>query len=347
MERLTDYDYHLPESQIAQVPLADRSASRLLVLDRDTGTVRHQAFADLVNLLHPGDLLVMNDTRVTARRLSGKRPTGGHVEALLLKRRTDLLWEALLRPAKRLKVGSEIAFEQSHATVEEDLGDGKRLLRFDSDPSDAGEVPLPPYIGVAIADPERYQTVYASKGGSAAAPTAGLHFTDTLLDALRAKGVAIAHVTLDVGLDTFRPVQSERIAEHEMHGERCSVPEETGRAIEACTGRVIAVGTTTVRTLESMAIGVRRVRAGEMTTKIFIRPGYRFQAVDGMITNFHMPRTSMLMMLSAFAGRENVLRAYVEAIVEGYRFLSFGDSMLILPGLGRIETDSPPGTPSN
>lgn len=347
MDRLVDYDYHLPESQIAQVPLEDRSASRLLVLDRRTGAVSHRRFSELIGLLNRGDLLVMNDTRVTARRLKGRRPSGGQVEALLLCHHSDLSWEALIRPAKRLKVGSDIDFEGTRATVKADLGDGRRLLEFDRDPSGAGEVPLPPYIGAAIADPERYQTVYAARGGSAAAPTAGLHFTDALLNALREKGVGIAHVTLDVGLDTFRPVQSERIEDHQMHGERCRVPEETSRAIEACAGRVIAVGTTTVRTLESMAIGARQVRSGEMTTRIFIRPGYPFQVVDGMLTNFHMPRTSMLMMLSAFAGRENVLRAYAEAIVEGYRFLSFGDSMLILPGLDGTGPDSVPDRRSN
>lgn len=347
MDRLADYDYDLPESQIAQVPLEDRSASRLLALDRDTGAISHRKFADLVDLLHPGDLLVMNNTRVTARRLRGRRDSGGQVEALLLKRLSDLRWEALLRPAKRLKVGTGMVFDGKRATVEADLGEGKRLLQFDSDPSEAGEVPLPPYIGAAIADPERYQTVYAASGGSAAAPTAGLHFTDTLLDSLRARGVGTAHVTLDVGLDTFRPVQTDRIEDHAMHGERCSVPEETAQAIEACPGRVIAVGTTTVRTLESMAIGARQVRAGEMTTKIFIRPGHEFQVVDGMLTNFHMPRTSMLMMLSAFAGRESVLLAYAEAIVNGYRFLSFGDSMLILPGLQGTDPDNLRGTPSN
>ncbi len=331
MDLLSDYDYHLPVESIAQAPLADRAASKLLVLDKHTGEVSHHVFRECVELLRPGDLLVMNDTRVTARRLFGERPSGGKVEALLLREIEPLVWEALVKPGKRLRIGSEITFPDALlASVTDVHDDGRRTLRFNADPSNAGAVPLPPYITRLLADAERYQTVYAREGGSAAAPTAGLHFSPEILTALQAKGVNIAYVTLDVGLDTFRPVQAERLEEHQMHGERCSIPVETAIAIQNAKGRVIAVGTTTVRTLESRAVGLRQVDPGEMTTKIFIRPGYEFKIVDGMFTNFHMPRTTMLMMLSAMAGRENVLRSYASALAEGYRFLSFGDSMLIL-----------------
>lgn len=330
MDWLSDYDYHLPDSAIAQEPLADRSASKLLWLHKGTGGIEHRAFTDVPDILRSGDLLVLNDTRVTARRLFGEKNTGGKVEALLLRELGDLRWEALVKPGKRLKAGARIKFESVSCEVESELGDGQRILRFDRDPQEVGQTPLPPYILKALTDPERYQTVYAQTGGSAAAPTAGLHFTPALLSTLRAKGIEIAHVTLDVGLDTFRPVQAENLDDHVMHGERCTVPEETARAVHECKGRIIAVGTTAVRTLESHALGKRQLRTGEDTTRIFIRPGYEFQIVDGMFTNFHMPRTTMLMMLSAITPREGILRAYAEALAEGYRFLSFGDSMLIL-----------------
>lgn len=331
MGNLSDYDYHLPSESIAQTPLEDRAASRLLILDKHSGHISHHQFRDCLDVLQSGDLLVMNDTRVTARRLIGNRPTGGEVEALLIKELAPQEWACLVRPGKRLKTGSVVEFPNSlRATVLDILPDGQRILSFSEDPSSAGRVPLPPYITEHLADAERYQTVYARQGGSSAAPTAGLHFTSKVLEQLHAKGIQTATITLDVGLDTFRPVQTESLDEHEMHGERCHVPAETIDAIQRATGRIIAVGTTTVRTLESMAIGKRELNPGEMTTTIFIRPGYDFQIVDGMFTNFHMPRTTMLMMLSAMAGRENVLRAYASAITQGYRFLSFGDSMLIL-----------------
>lgn len=330
MDFLSDYDYTLPESSIAQVPLEDRASSKLLWLDRRSGDVQHRRFTDVAEILEKGDLLVMNDTRVTALRLLGKKESGGGVEALLLRDLGNNRFEALMKPGRRLRVGARVSFDGVCAEVDEVLPDGRRTLVFDRDPKAVGTVPLPPYIVTALLDPERYQTVYGTQGGSSAAPTAGLHFTKELLGSLNAKGVEIATVTLDVGLDTFRPVQVERLSDHVMHGEQCSVPESTAEAIAGCKGRVIAVGTTTVRTLESHATGRRQVAPGQATTTMFIHPGYEFQAIDGMFTNFHMPKTTMLMMLSAFAGRDHVLRAYAEALASDYRFLSFGDSMLIL-----------------
>lgn len=328
----------LPESLIAQSPLPDRAASRLLHLERRTGAFQHRAFRDVPGLLAPGDLLVLNDTRVTALRLIGKKLTGARVEALLLHPTgREAEFTALVRPGKRLPPGTEVVLGDGlGALVGDDLGDGRRLLRF-ADPtnlaerlSHVGTAPLPPYIHEELADAERYQTVYARNPGSAAAPTAGLHFTPELIDAVRARGVKIATVTLDVGIDTFRPVQSEDLSQHTMHGERCSVPPETAEAVKTCEGRIIAVGTTAVRTLESLAAGPRHVMSGEVATQLFIRPGFEYRIVDGMFTNFHMPRTSMLMMISALAGREAVFAAYEAAIRERYRFLSVGDSMLIL-----------------
>lgn len=279
----------------------------------------------------------MNDTRVTARRLFGERPTGGRVEALLLEPRGSARYSALVKPAKRLNIGAVIRFEDGlSAEVTADLGDGKRELAFqesadlESRLARAGEVPLPPYITERLLDAERYQTVFASQPGSAAAPTAALHFTRELLEKIRAKGVQTATVTLNVGIDTFRPVQTENLDEHRMHGESCSVPEPTSEAIARCQGRIVAVGTTTVRTLESLASGPRQVQSGSTRTSLFIREGYRFRVIDGMITNFHLPRTTMLVMISAFAGRQNIFRAYEEAVRERYRFLSFGDAMLII-----------------
>lgn len=332
--RLSDFDYDLPEELIAQTPLEDRAASRLLVLDKETGEIQHKTFRDMTEFLHPGDLLVMNDTRVTALRLFGERTTGGKVEALLLSGKNGR-YEALMKPGKKMKPGEKVEFEGGlSATVIEDLEAGKKLIEFAQEDAQArlkraGRVPLPPYVHDALQDPERYQTVYSETGGSAAAPTAGLHFTTTLLNELEVKGVKTAKVSLDVSIDTFRPVMTDDIEDHEMHGERCSLSEETATAINECKGRIIAVGTTTARTLESFASGLRKVTRGETDTKIFITPGYEFQVVDGMLTNFHMPRTTMLMMISALAGRENIMKAYRRAIEEEYRFLSFGDAMLI------------------
>lgn len=336
---LSDYDYVLPEGSIAQAPLPDRAASRMLWLDPTSGVIRHLRFRDLVDLLEPGDLLVLNDTRVTARRLVGRKPTGGQVEVLVLGAAGGGRVTALVRPGRRLREGARIEFANGiQAEVCEIGAGGVRTLQWIGDPTEAavaallesGETPLPPYFHGHLADEGRYQTVYASTPGSAAAPTAGLHFTDEILGHLHEKGIRTATVTLDVGLDTFKPVQADELDHHSMHGEACTLPPETADAIEHCTGRIIAVGTTTVRTLETFAVADRRVGHGTQVTSLFIRPGYRFRIVDGMLTNFHLPRTTMLMMISAMAGRENVLSAYDEAIEKGYRFLSFGDAMLIL-----------------
>jgi S-adenosylmethionine:tRNA ribosyltransferase-isomerase len=334
----SDFDYLLPEELIAQEPLEDRSASRLLHLNRATGEVSHRHFLNCVDLLQPGDLLVFNNTRVSALRLMGRRPTGGQVEALLFGPSGPAgRYRALCRPAKKLKLGSRVAFEGGlEATVAEEEEEGFRILYFGPDPSvpealnAVGQSPLPPYIHRPLADRDRYQTVYSSQPGSAAAPTAGLHFTHAILESLKAKGVKTAEVTLDVGLDTFRPMTAERASDHVMHGERCQVTPEVVEAVENCQGRIIAVGTTSVRTLETFAIGGRKLRPGEEVSRIFISPGYEFKIVDGMFTNFHLPRTTMMLMISALAGREPVMEAYEEAVGLRYRFLSFGDSMLIL-----------------
>ncbi len=337
MDRLSDYDYHLPEELIAQEPLDDRASAKLLHLDKATGQVHHRQFRDILGILQPGDLLVMNDTRVTARRLFGKKPSGSDVEALLLHQVGLNDYIAMVKPGRRLKVGAEIDFGTGlRAEVLEERTEGLRLLRFDSATdlreriSMEGEVPLPPYIHTRLTDPERYQTVYASEPGSAAAPTAGLHFTGDLLSQLEHLGVQRATVTLDVSIDTFRPVQVENLDEHVMHGETCTIGMETAEKIRNCRGRIIAVGTTTVRTLETFAVGPGEVRTGSGTSKLFIRPGYEFRVVTGMFTNFHMPRTTMLLMLSALVGKHHLFHAYESAAQNRYRFLSFGDSMLIL-----------------
>ncbi|MFZ4506843.1 MAG: tRNA preQ1(34) S-adenosylmethionine ribosyltransferase-isomerase QueA [Fimbriimonas sp.] len=333
MDRLSDYDYHLPEELIAQTPLADRADSRLLRLDRATGAVHHHQFRDILELLHPGDLLVMNDTRVSARRLLGSKTTGGAVECLLLNEVEPGVFDCLLRPAKRLPPGTRIDFEQgAWATVlDYARGEVRRVQLEHTGPiCSLGVTPLPPYIHEVLSEEERYQTVYGQNAGSAAAPTAGLHFTTELLEALEKRGVGTARVTMHVGIDTFRPVQVEDLSQHVMHGEVCEVPEATSDAIRDCRGRVIAVGTTTVRTLETMAVGRRTVEPGQRVSTLFIRPGYDFKVIDGMFTNFHLPKTTMLAMISALAGQCFVLSAYEEAIRYHYRFLSFGDSMLIL-----------------
>ncbi|AIE86173.1 tRNA preQ1(34) S-adenosylmethionine ribosyltransferase-isomerase QueA [Fimbriimonas ginsengisoli] len=315
----------------------DRAASRLLHLDRSTGEVRHRAFREVVDLLREGDLLVLNDTRVSAVRLIGHKPTGGTVEALLLREEAPGVYEALIKPGRRMRPGAEVLFEgELQAEVLEEREEGRKLLQFapQADLKDRlstfGLAPLPPYIHEALRDKERYQTVYGRHEGSAAAPTAGLHFTPEIFDVLARKGVETARVTLHVGLDTFRPVQAEDPSDHPIHGERCDISQETASKINGARGRIIAVGTTSVRTLETFAVDRRRVEPGERVSRLYIRPGYDFRIVDGMFTNFHMPRTTMLMMISAMAGRENVMKAYREALSESYRFLSFGDSMLIL-----------------
>lgn len=337
MQDLSLYDYELPEDRIAQTPLEPRDAAKLLWLCSETGEIRHKRFSDLPDLLEEGDLLVLNDTRVTALRLNGRRTTGGGVELLLLRQIEGTKFVALCKPAKRLRPGTEIELSETlTATVLDDGGQGLKTLRLrcandlEEELSRIGRVPLPPYIHSNLPDAERYQTIFARSPGSSAAPTAALHFTAHLLDRLRSKGVQIAFVSLDIGLDTFRPIQSEQVEDHTMHGELCRLPAKTADAIHGSRGRIVAVGTTAVRTLESFAVGPKRVESGEKETRLFIRPPYDFQIVDGMITNFHLPRTSMLLMVAAFAGREPLMRAYAEALCTEYRFLSFGDAMLVM-----------------
>ncbi|MFZ5882570.1 MAG: tRNA preQ1(34) S-adenosylmethionine ribosyltransferase-isomerase QueA [Chloroflexota bacterium] len=346
---ISDFDYDLPESSIAQTPVEPRDASRLLVLHRDTGALEHRIFRDIGEYLRPNDLLVLNQTRVIPARIYARKETGGRVELLLLRRRDLVTWEALVG-GKGLRVGkkvfvdivdaepsSENQSKKIAAEIVEILAGSERLIRF-SEPIEpyfpkVGHVPLPPYIHEELKDPERYQTVYAREPGSAAAPTAGLHFTPRLLDELQGNGVKIAYVTLHVGLDTFAPVTEENPEEHKIHTEWCHLPQETADAINqtrAAGGRVIAVGTTSVRTLETAANRQLPITSYSGTTSLYILPGYQFKLVDAMITNFHLPKSTLLMLVSAFAGRETILRTYETAVREGYRFYSFGDAMLIL-----------------
>jgi len=338
--RTESFDYPLSECRIAQSPIEPRDASRLLVLDRQSGRVAHHAFRDLPELLAPGDLLVLNDTRVLPARLVGTKPSGGRAEALLLCDLGGDRWEAMVFPGRRLDVGARIRFGDGALEAEvlaRDPG-GTRTLQFRANEGETvpallhrlGEAPLPPYIHAPLADRERYQTVYARLEGSAAAPTAGLHFTPETFERLAERGVRTARVTLHVGLATFRPVKVEQIEDHEMHEEWYEVPEETVAAVAAAPGRVVALGTTTVRALESAAVGLRQIQPGAGRTRLYIRPGFPFQIVDALITNFHMPRSSLLILVSAFAGLEPVRAAYEAALAAGYRFLSFGDAMLIM-----------------
>jgi len=334
---LSEFDYDLPEELIAQEPLEDRSASRLLWVGRRSGEIRDCMFSDVVGILQEGDLLVANDTRVSALRLFGKKPSGGRVEALLLKPTGPFEYAAMLKPGRRLKIGAKVMFDDGlHAEVTEDIDGVQKKIAFEPQTNLAerlkriGHVPLPPYIHKSLPNDERYQTVYASTDGSAAAPTAGLHFTPEIIRALASKGISLAKVTLDVSLDTFRPVQTDNTDLHQMHGEYCAISDSTASAIKRCKGRILAVGTTTVRTLESFAKDKRRVEPGKMLTKLFIRPGFEFRIVDGMFTNFHLPKTTMLMMISAFASPAIIKQSYQHAIQKRYRMLSFGDSMLIL-----------------
>ena len=335
--KTSDFDYNLPESSIAQTPAEPRDSSRLLVLHRDTGEVGHRIFRDVTDYLNAGDLLVLNQTRVIPARIYARKETGGRVELLLLRRRDELTWEALVG-GKGLRVGKIAQIEDGpEVKIIEELDASERLIKF-SEPiepyfSAVGNVPLPPYIHEKLDDPERYQTVYAKEPGSAAAPTAGLHFTPRLLEELQVKGVNIAYVTLHVGLDTFAPVNEENPEEHKIHSEWCELPQETADAVNetrARGGRVIAVGTTSVRTLESAAVGQNVILSYNGPTSLFILPGYEFQIVDAMITNFHLPKSTLLMLVSAFAGRERILETYKIAVQEGYRFYSFGDAMLIV-----------------
>lgn len=350
--KTSDFDYSLPESSIAQTPVEPRDSSRLLVLHRNTGELEHRLFRDIGDYLRPGDLLVLNRTRVIPARIYARKETGGRVELLLLRRRDDLAWQALVG-GKGLRVGKKLIVEDGPQVEIVELLDGsERLIKF-AEPiepyfSKVGNVPLPPYIHEKLNDPERYQTVYAREPGSAAAPTAGLHFTPRLLQELQVKGIRIAYVTLHVGLDTFAPVTEDNPEEHKIHSEWCELPQETDNLINETRqagGRVIAVGTTSVRTLESAArysivdhsvnnhnqISNHEYRTSSFVgpTSLFILPGYEFKIVDVMITNFHLPRSTLLMLVSAFAGREKILETYKIAVEEGYRFYSFGDAMLI------------------
>ncbi|RSJ81591.1 S-adenosylmethionine:tRNA ribosyltransferase-isomerase [Streptococcus cristatus] len=337
-----DFDFHLPEELIAQTPLEKRDSSRLLIVDRETGQFIDQHFDNIIDQLEPGDALVMNNTRVLPARLYGTKPeTGGHVELLLLKNTQGDSWEVLAKPAKRLRVGTRVSFGDGRltATVTEELEHGGRIVRFDYQGiflevlESLGEMPLPPYIHEKLEDRERYQTVYAKENGSAAAPTAGLHFTEELLDKIAAKGVKLVYLTLHVGLGTFRPVSVDNLEEHEMHSEFYSLSEEaaeTLRQVKASGHRIVAVGTTSIRTLETIGSKFEgQIQADSGWTNIFIKPGYQWKIVDAFSTNFHLPKSTLVMLVSAFAGRKLTLQAYEHAITERYRFFSFGDAMFI------------------
>jgi len=339
--KTSDFYYDLPEELIAQTPLEQRDTSRLMTLDRNTGTLEHHRFYDLLEYLNAGDCLILNNSRVLPARLLGQRlPGGGACEVLLLIDRGDKTWECLVRPGRKMKTGAKLSFGNGELTAEVvgEVEGGNRLVRFDYEGiflevlEQLGKMPLPPYIKAELQDRERYQTVYSKVVGSAAAPTAGLHFTPELLEKIAAKGVGIGYVTLHVGLGTFRPVKEDEITDHEMHSEYCTIPQETADLInqtKAKGGRVICVGTTSCRTLESWANedGTMEAKAG--WTNIYIYPGYHFKVMDALVTNFHLPESTLVMLVSAFAGRETVLAAYAEAVKERYRFFSFGDAMLI------------------
>lgn len=336
-----DFYFDLPQELIAQDPLEDRSSSRLLVLDRKTGEMEHRVFRDITEYLRPGDCLVVNNTKVIPARLLGvKEDTGAGIEILLLKRKADNVWETLVKPGKKARPGARIVFGDGilKGEVLEVVDEGNRLIRFEYEGifeeilDRLGQMPLPPYITHQLKDKNRYQTVYAEHDGSAAAPTAGLHFTPELLKEIQAKGVRLAHVTLHVGLGTFRPVKVEDVSQHHMHSEYYVVEEEQARLINdtrAAGGRVICVGTTSCRTLESAADEDGILRAGSGWTDIFIYPGYRFKIMDALITNFHLPESTLLMLVSAFADKEKIMKAYEEAVRQRYRFFSFGDAMFI------------------
>ncbi len=335
-----DFWYDLPEELIAQTPLEQRDTSRLCVLDRKTGEVTHKHFYDIIDYLEPGDCLVMNDSRVLPARLLGHRPTGGAVEVLLLRDLGEKRWECLCKPGRKMQIGHEVIFGNGEltATVCDVLEDGNRIVEFHYDGiflevlERLGKMPLPPYIKAELQDQERYQTVYSREVGSAAAPTAGLHFTNELLELIRSKGINTAFVTLHVGLGTFRPVKAEEITEHHMHSELCMISKETADILNETKrngGRIICVGTTSCRTLESLVNEDGTFEPKSKWTEIFIYPGYTFKAMQGLITNFHLPESTLVMLVSAFAGRENVLNAYQKAVQERYRFFSFGDAMFI------------------
>ncbi|WP_445448767.1 tRNA preQ1(34) S-adenosylmethionine ribosyltransferase-isomerase QueA [Enterococcus faecalis] len=337
-----DFDFDLPEELIAQTPLKDRASSRLLVVNKETGDMEDKHFHDILDELQPGDALVMNNTRVLPARLYGEKPeTGGHLEVLLLTNTEGDTWETLIKPAKRAKVGTEIKFGDGRlkAVVKEELEHGGRIIEFKYDGifleilESLGEMPLPPYIKERLDDPDRYQTVYAEENGSAAAPTAGLHFTKELLEEIKAKGVHLVYLTLHVGLGTFRPVSVDNIEEHHMHSEFYRLTEEAAKQlneVRQAGGRIVAVGTTSIRTLETIGTKFNgEIQADSGWTDIFITPGYQFKVVEAFSTNFHLPKSTLVMLVSAFAGKDLTLAAYQHAIEEKYRFFSFGDAMFI------------------
>ena len=339
--KTSDFFYELPEELIAQTPLQQRDASRLMVLSKESGQVSHRHFYDVIEYLQPGDCLVMNDSRVLPARLLGHRPTGGAVEVLLLRDLGDKKWECLCKPGRKMQHGNEVIFGDGEltATVTDVLEDGNRVVEFHYEGiflevlERLGKMPLPPYIKAELSDQERYQTVYSREVGSAAAPTAGLHWTPELLEKAREKGVKTAFVTLHVGLGTFRPVKAENVLEHHMHSELCMMSRQTADILNETKrigGRVICVGTTSCRTLESLVNDDGTFEEKSKWTDIFIYPGYTFKAMDGLITNFHLPESTLVMLVSAFAGRDHVLNAYNEAVKERYRFFSFGDAMCII-----------------
>ena len=339
--KTSDFWYDLPEELIAQTPLQRRDSSRLLVLDKETGAISHRHFYDILEYLHPGDCLVLNDSRVLPARLLGHRPTGGAVEILLLRDLGDKKWECLCKPGRKMQVGSQVIFGNGElsATVVEVQESGNRVVEFHYEGiflevlERLGKMPLPPYIKEELQDQERYQTVYSREVGSAAAPTAGLHWTPALLEQAHQKGIKTAFVTLHVGLGTFRPVKVDNVLEHHMHSEFCMISAETATVLnetKVAGGRIICVGTTSCRTLESLVKEDGSFEAGSKWTEIFIYPGYTFKAMDGLITNFHLPESTLVMLVSAFAGKESVMAAYEEAVNERYRFFSFGDAMCIL-----------------
>ena len=338
--KTSDFYYDLPQELIAQTPLERRDGSRLMVMDKATGALQHRHFFDIVDYLRPGDCLVMNDSRVIPARLLGHRPTGGAAELLLLRDKGDGVWECLARPGRKLHEGAEVIFGDGAltATVKTVLENGNRLVQFHYEGifleilERLGKMPLPPYIKEELADVERYQTVYSRVSGSAAAPTAGLHFTKELLEQIERKGVKLAYVTLHVGLGTFRPVKVEEITEHEMHSEFCMISAETAQILNETKqngGRIVCVGTTSCRTVESLAKDDGSFAESSAWTDIFIYPGYRFKAMDALITNFHLPESTLIMLVSAFAGYEHIMNAYRVAVRERYRFFSFGDAMFL------------------
>lgn len=338
---LKDFNYDLPEELIAQDPLEDRSSSRLMVLHKDTGRIEHKIFRDIIDYLNPGDCLVINDTKVIPARLMGiKEDTGATIEVLLLKRNADDVWECLVKPGKKARTGARIVFGEGLLVGEivDVIEDGNRMIKFHYEGifeeilDKLGQMPLPPYITHKLQDKNRYQTVYARNEGSAAAPTAGLHFTKELLEKIKEKGVNVVSITLHVGLGTFRPVKVDKIEEHHMHTETFNISKEAADTINrarAAGGRVIAVGTTSCRTLESAAADDGTIPARSGDTDIFIYPGYKFKAIDSLITNFHLPESTLIMLVSALAGRDNIMNAYETAVKERYRFFSFGDAMFI------------------